>query len=129
PGALLGDGSGVVTIMNDAVASTVSISSPDATASESGDTAKVVVTRVGDITAPLNVTLDWSGIAVLSVDYTLTVTGGVLSSDGRTLTLNAGVSSATITIVPKTDTYAEPVESFIATIVPNAAYGVGSPST
>jgi hypothetical protein len=73
--------------------------------------------------------LDWGGLAVLSVDYTLTVTGGVLSSDGKTLTINAGTTSATITIVPKTDSVAEPVESFVATILPNAGYAVGTPSS
>ncbi|HEX7167002.1 MAG TPA: Calx-beta domain-containing protein [Acidimicrobiales bacterium] len=128
-GALLGDASGIVSILNDDVPAVVTVVATDNSASESGDVATFVVTRNGDISQSLAVALAWSGVAGYGVDYTISVTGGTLSSTGTVLTLAPGVASATITVTAKADTLAEAAESLALTIQPNAAYGVGSPSS
>ncbi|MGH9282590.1 MAG: Calx-beta domain-containing protein, partial [Acidimicrobiales bacterium] len=127
-GAILGDASGLVTVLNDDVSSVVTITATDTSASESGDTAAFVVTRTGDTSGSLTVLLAWSGTAGLGIDYDVTVTGGTLSANGTQLTLAAGTTSATLTIRARTDSLAEPAEGVTATIQPDAAYGVGSPA-
>jgi subtilisin-like proprotein convertase family protein len=75
------------------------------------------------------VLLAWSDTATWSVDFTVTVTGATLSTDGRTLTFAAGQAAATITVRPRTDSAAEPTETVTLSALPNAAYGLGSPSS
>jgi Ca2+-binding RTX toxin-like protein len=129
-GAILGDASGVVTILNDDVASTVSVTATDATATEGGaDRATFVIQRVGDLAAPLAVKLAWTGSGIYGVDYTVSVVGGSLSADGQTLTMGAGATHATLTVTALTDSFAEAAESVVLTLGADAAYAVGSPAS
>jgi len=129
--ALLGDASGAVTIRNDDVPAVLTVATTDSSAAEgsSTDTATFVVTRNGDLSQSLTVQLQWSGIAGFGIDYTVTAVGGTLDPTGATLTLAAGVASATLTVRALTDAVAEPAESLWLTVVANPAYGVGSPSS
>ena len=126
-GAFIGDGSGRVTVTNDDTTVTVSVGVTDSSASEVGaDPATFVVTRDVAIADTLQVRITWSGTAVRGVDYSVSVTGGSLSADGRTLTFSAGSSTATLRITPLADTAAEGVESVVLAIDPQAHYAVGN---
>ena len=125
-GALLGDASGQVVILNDDVPSTVSVNVTDGIATEGADNATFVVTRVGDTSGVLTVDVVWSGAAVWSVDYSVSVAGAQLSADGRTLTFAAGQTSLTLVLVARTDSLAEPAEAALLTVSPSARYAVGS---
>ena len=65
------------------------------------------ITRSGSTTGSITINLGWSGTAVLGTDYTVTATGGTLGGSGTTITLAAGVTSATVTVTPTDDTTVE----------------------
>ena len=128
-GAFIGDGSGRVTIGNDDKTVTVSVGVTDASASEIGaNPATFTVTRDGVTVLPLQVRITWSGQAVRGVDYTVAVTGGSLSADGRTLTIAAGSAIATLTVTPLVDSSAEGAENVVVSIDAQAHYAVLSGS-
>ena len=69
----------------------ISITAIDNAGSEQpGDTLVFDVSRDETTTGPIVVALTWSGTAIFGTDYTVTVTGGSLSADGRQLTMNSG---------------------------------------
>jgi hypothetical protein len=74
------------------------------------------------------VRVTWSGTAVRGVDYNVSVSGGSLSADGRTLTFSAGSSTVTLRITPLVDTAAEGAESVVLAVDPQAHYAVGTSS-
>ena len=89
------------------------------------------IVRSGVTTSSITINLGWSGGAALNTDYHLTATGGTLGSGGLTLTLAAGVTSATITATPVDDTIIEQTETIVLTLPqpgPGSPYTVGTPS-
>ena len=91
------------------------------------------IVRSGVTTSAITINLGWSGGATLNTDYHLTATGGTLGVGGSTLTLAAGVTSATITATPVDDTLIELTESVVLTLLPQngapgSPYSVGTPS-
>jgi hypothetical protein len=99
----------------------VSIAASDFNASESSpNSGTFTVTRVGSTSQPLTITLNFSGTAKNTNDY---------AGLGRSLTIPAGASSADIAVVPVDDSSAECSESVVATIVADASYVIGSPSS
>lgn len=97
---------------------TVTISAPDATASEPGtDTGRVKVTRTGCPDDPLVIHYTVGGTAQSAIDYT-PLTGSI--------TIPAGKSSASFDVVAVDDSVAEPAETVIATLALDANYSVGA---
>ena len=108
-----------VTISDDDVP-TVTVSASDASAAEAGaDTATYTFTRSGATTAPLTVNYLMSGTASDGVDY------GTL---GTSVTFPIGAATATLTLTPIDDGFAEGSETATLTVQPNAAYSAGGAS-
>lgn len=107
--------------LTDNDAPVVTITANDASAAESGDTGQFTLTRTGDTTNALAVTLSRTGTATSGSDYTAIST---------TQTIPAGAASLTIHVSPLQDTTNEGNETVILTISANAAlYSIGTPST
>jgi hypothetical protein len=79
--------------------------------------------------AAISIALTWSGAASFGVDYTVRVTGGTLSADGRTLTLAVGALQATLTVTPVDDTVVEGAEGVTLAVGAGTGYTVGSPAS
>ena len=107
----------------------VSVMATDPTASETGpQTGTFTVTRAGDLTAPLTVTFTLTGTATRGSDYT--TLPAYAAGVPLTVTIGAGVASATVTITPVTDSDAtEGPETVILTVVDGDAYTAGAPAT
>ncbi len=87
------------------------------------------MTRTVSTSAAITVNLTWSGSATITSDYTLTAVGGTLGAGGTTLTLAAGVSSATITAKPVDDSIIETAETVTVTVVAGTGYTPGAPAS
>ena len=97
---------------------TVSITASDATATEAGPTnGAFTVNRVGDTSAALTVNYTVNGTATSGADYIAL---------GGSVTIAAGQTSASISIVPVDDAEVEVDESVIVTLSADAAYTVGA---
>jgi len=81
------------------------------------DKGAIKIARIGSCHATLTVQAVVSGTAANGVDY-MKVTVPVV--------LAVGQSAKTITIVPLADAVADPNETVILTIQPNAAYTIGA---
>jgi subtilase family serine protease len=96
----------------------VTIAASTPTASEAGPTnGAFTITRSGETSAPLSVTYTVGGTASAGVDYSA-LPGGV--------TLDAGVASAVIALVPIDDTLVESNETVVVTLASSPAYLPGS---
>ncbi|MFO7963509.1 MAG: Calx-beta domain-containing protein [Desulfobacterales bacterium] len=125
--ATIGDGEGVVTIVNDDQIPTVTVTATDASASETDLDAGVFTISRDFTDGPLAVVLNLGGLAVVNEDYTVIASGGYW--DGiDILTLADGVASATLTITPIDDDIAEGTEDVVLTVISNAAYTIGTES-
>ena len=99
----------------------VRVTVDDNTATESGPTGGLLrFTRSGDTSAALEVAYNVSGSAVAGADYTA-LSGFV--------TIPEGALDATVAVDALDDAFYESTETVIVTVVPTAAYRVGSPST
>jgi hypothetical protein len=98
---------------------TLTASDPDA-AESAGNVGQFTLSRSGSTAAALTVNLSVSGTATSGADYSLIST---------TQTFAAGQSTLTIPVTPIDDTAVEDVETVILTLLPNAAYANGSPSS
>ena len=100
---------------------TVTISSPDPTATEEGSTAgSFKVTRTGPTSGALMVFYTLSGTATSGSDYQM-LPGSVK--------IPAGVASATFKVVPIDDAILEANETVVTTLSADAAYVIGSPGS
>jgi len=100
---------------------TVTVSAPDDSAPESGcDVGSFVFRRTGSVAADLEVFYSISGTASNGTDY---------APLGGTVTIPAGQTNATVTVVAIDDADVEGDESVTVTVLPNAAYNVGSPAS
>jgi hypothetical protein len=125
-GAAIGRSTGIVTIANDDSAPSVSVAANDAAGSEQNrDPLSFVVTRSANLVGDIVVNLSWTGTASLTSDYTLTATGGVLSANGLTLAMAAGIASATITATPVDDTALESTENVTLNLLTGQGYVTG----
>jgi subtilisin family serine protease/subtilase family serine protease len=98
----------------------VSVTATTATAAEAGPSnGTFTVVRGGSTDAPLTVHYVVAGTATPGSDY--------LALPG-TVTIDAGSSSATITVAPIDDAAFESGESVVLTVSADAEYSVGSPS-
>ncbi|MEQ1854019.1 MAG: Calx-beta domain-containing protein, partial [Chthoniobacteraceae bacterium] len=98
----------------------VTVSVPDATASESGaDSGLFLITRTGTTAAALKVYYGLSGSALHGTDYA-PLTGEVV--------IPSGATSAPVVITPNNDDVAEPAETVtLAVTTFNSAYSIGTP--
>jgi len=100
--------------------SSVSVLANDATASRIGAVAaQVTLTRTGDTSAALVVNLSLGGTAVEGVDY----------QAPASVTIPAGASSGTMSVIPMAATNFVGAETITMTLQADGAYAVGTPST
>jgi len=111
--------SATITI-TDAANPLVTVAAVDASASEAGDTGRFVLTRSGDLTAPLTVTVVYTGSAVNGTDY---------EALPATVTFAAGQASVNVFVIPIADTVTDPSETVILTVVDGVDYDLGTPAT
>lgn len=97
----------------------VSVSAPNAEASETGSAGEFSISRSGDTSNPLTVDFTVTGTAVGGEDYTNITTS---------VTLAAGEASTNFTINPIDDSVAEFTENVLVTITPSTNYLVGTAS-
>ena len=104
---------------------TVSVVATDADASEQGpDPGEFTFTRTGDTSSAVTVNYTLSGTATKWDDYRRPE-GDMPES----VTIPAGATSTTLTIVPFDDDQVEGDETVVLTISPDVAYNVGSPDS
>src|SRR5438874_1518263 len=101
---------------------TITLTVSDSSASEvpSTDIGKVRITRTGPTTSVLTVFYTISGTAKNGRDYK--------KLHGQAI-IKIGAVAANVAIQPIDDTIPEPDEPVILTLLPNAAYAIGSPNT
>ncbi|QDU72836.1 Calx-beta domain-containing protein [Mucisphaera calidilacus] len=105
-----------VTITADVLPSVTIAATDDAAEEEGTTTGQFTVTRTGDTTEPLEVTVAITGTATDTDDYTTIPT---------TVTIPADQATATITVTPVDDAVGETDETVIVTVQPAVAYTVG----
>ena len=114
-------GSATVTITDNDVISSVTITASDASAAEAGaDPGAFLVSRTGSTAAVLSVTLAISGTATNGTDY---------QTIPNTVMIPAGSASANVTVTPIDDSVVDAAETVIATVQAGTGYSVGSPSS
>ena len=107
----------------------VAVTSSDPNGAEADlDPIIFTITR-SDATSSLAVALTWGGSATYGVDYMVQANGGILSSDGRTITFAAGVSTAAVTAVPVNDSAYEGSETVTLALASGSDYVLGTPSS
>jgi Ca2+-binding RTX toxin-like protein len=84
-------------------------------------------TRTGNLTNALTVNYSVAGTATFNTDYSQTGAATFTSTTG-TITLAAGLSTATLTIDPTADTIVEPDETVILNLASGTGYTVGTPN-
>ena len=84
------------------------------------------VTPAGS-SATITITLGFAGTATFANDYV--ISGTTWNATSRTITLAAGVASATLTATPVDDTSPETNETIILAVQPGAGYLVTNPSS
>ena len=87
------------------------------------------VARTGSTSERITISLGWSGGATFGTDYTVAASGGTLGANAATITLAAGVASATITVKPVDDKTVEGAETVVLTVGAGVGYAVGSPAS
>jgi hypothetical protein len=101
---------------------------PDPFAGEIANSGRFAVSRTGNLSGPLTVTVEFSGTATYGTDYTTTGTSPVVL--GRaTVTLGAGISSVFVWVFPINDTAVEPAETIILTLIAGDDYDLGASTT
>jgi hypothetical protein len=98
----------------------VSITANDPSAAESGDAGQFTLTRNGDTTSALAITLTRTGSATDATDY---------ATINTVQTIPAGQTSLTINVTPTQDTSNEGSETIILTVTGGSGYVVGTPNT
>jgi hypothetical protein len=99
----------------------VTIVATDASATETpSDSGTFTITRTGPTTASLRVTFTATGTAQSGTDYVAL---------GNQITIPAGASSVTLTVVPVADGVSEGAEYVEVFLTPNAGLSVGTPGS
>jgi hypothetical protein len=98
----------------------VTVTATDASAAETGDTGTFTLTRSGDSTAALVVTVALSGSAVNGTDYQMI---------GGTVNFAAGATTATVTVTPIDNSVVTGSKTATLTIQSGTGYSTGSPGS
>lgn len=107
-------------VITDAATPLVSVMAVDPSATESGDTGRFVLSRTGDLSAPLTVTVTFTGSAVNGTDY---------ETMDTTVTFLAGAATSNQFVIPIADTVTDASETVILTVVDGASYDLGASAT
>ncbi len=99
------------------VGTRVSISAPDATADESGDTATFRISRTGSTASPLVVHTDISGTATVTSDYSLSPAPNTQWPPLEAFTIPEGSAFLDVTITPVDDETQEGPETLVMSTV------------
>lgn len=100
---------------------------PGSTTEDSGTPMVFTLTRTDYIRNALTVSFNLGGTAVRGTDYN--VLGGTINSNTGTVTFAPNVATATIRVTPIVDSTREANESVVLTLVPGAAYSLGTASS
>jgi hypothetical protein len=119
-GLVLGSAATHTLSITDEDSPSVTIVANDASAAESGDLGQFTLSRTGDTTNALLVTLTPSGTAMSSTDYTTINTAQ---------TIPAGQASLVINVTPLQDTTNEGNETVILTVAAGSSYVTGTSSS
>ncbi len=102
----------------------VSISAPDTSANESGDTGTFRITRTGSTAAALTIYTDITGTATIGADYTLSPAADTTTTMPLELfTVPAGSATLDITVTPKIDALQEGPETVVMSLVAGNTVG------
>ncbi|MFN7561975.1 MAG: Calx-beta domain-containing protein [Prosthecobacter sp.] len=118
--AVLGSASTHTLTITDDDSPAVSIVANDPSASESGDAGQFTLTRTGDTSADMVVTLTRTGSATDGTDH---------AAISTTQTIPAGQASLVINVTPTQDTSNEGNETIILTVAAGSGYVVGTPAS
>jgi Calx-beta domain/PKD domain len=100
----------------------ITLSAPDASATEGADMGSIRISRTGDTSSALVVTLfPARGTASLGADYQLTPSLAI-SGGYRTVSIPSGQSFLDLVVTPTADGYAESYETVTLEIVPSLDY-------
>jgi len=109
------------TACNQGSLSVITVIATDATATENPMTSGTFsIQRTGSTSLDLSVAYEISGTAQMGVDHTL---------GQGSVTIPAGASSRTLTVLPLDDLSVENDETVVLTLQPSSAYSVGSPAS
>ncbi len=130
-GVAIGTATVTVTITNDDAAPLVSITSADASGGEPGtDVVTFTITRSANLSGALTIGLNFGGTATYAADYVVSsISGGTWNATTRSVTLAAGVATATLTLTPVDDTAPEVSESIVVTVAAGTDYLTTSPAS
>ncbi|MES2682389.1 MAG: Calx-beta domain-containing protein [Pseudomonadota bacterium] len=116
----VGEPSSATVIIADVPPPTVTLTVPDATASEAGDSGHVTIERSGSTTSALTVNFQIDGTAINGEDYT---------AIGNSVLIPAGFSAVTIDVAPTPDELEEGFETAIFSLHQDPQYLVGEVSS
>ncbi|MDO8514557.1 MAG: peptidoglycan-binding protein [bacterium] len=123
-----------ITVTAVAVLPSVTITAPDASASEAGlATGSYLITRTGPTTQALGVTVEVSGSATRYIDSTtsnpdyILTQSGIASGNRLVATIPANSATTNILLTPKQDTLKELTETVVIRLVDGANYNLGTP--
>src|SRR5262249_13447746 len=115
----IGAGSAATIVIADNDLPSVTVAATDSAAGETGpNPGTFTFTRTGATGAPLVVSYMLSGTATNGTDYT------ALSG---TVTISAGLASASVTVTPIDDAVFEGPESVVAAVGASSGYSIGAP--
>jgi hypothetical protein len=125
---VFGAGSNDVVLIGTAVS--VAIGTTSSVVESSGAGLVYTFTRVGDTTAALAINFTKGGTATQTSDYTASSNATTFNFTAGTLTIPAGASSVTVTVIPVDDRLVEADETATLTVASGSGYGAsGSPAT
>ena len=117
----IGSGSGSYGVLAKIATTTVRIVASDAVAGDIGpDVGQFTISRIGDLSFPVDVNLVYTGAVQSGVD---------VEALTATVSLATGQASVPILVTPLSDTAVEGDEFLTATIQPSASYQLGNPAT
>jgi hypothetical protein len=120
PDYVLGSPATATVVIADGAVPQINVIVVDGTATEAGGPGSFRVTRTGDTTVGLTVTVSFIGTATNGTDYTTSL------PNQTEVVFNVNVSSVTVTVVPQRDTVTDPSETVILMVIDGAAYDLGA---
>jgi hypothetical protein len=117
---VLGSPATATVVIADGAVPVINVIVLDGTATEAGGPGSFRVTRTGDTTVGLTVTVAFAGTATNGTDYTTSL------ANQAEVVFPANVAAVTVTVVPQRDTVTDPSETVILMVIDGAAYDLGA---
>ena len=127
PGVEPGSPAMATVMISDAPPPQVSVMVVDSSASEFENGGRFEVTRTGDLSQALTVTMEFSGTAELDVDYM--ATPAATSPRTLTYTFPPGQASLLVFVMPFGDSVTDPDETIVLSVVDGADYDLAQTPT